>query len=292
MAQVNILSAPTSAYGTGELKLQSNALMTGTLTLVTDNTNNASQLKLSTTLTQVAGTLQIAKDGGSYIDAQDTTGIDRFNVNRGSASQQVNIDFASLPTDLTTPVGAIRTATDGVNLANVMTFLENGNIGIRTPTPTATLQVKGSGSTSATTSLLVQNSAGNRILQSFDDRVTQAFDLRISAENTYNNWGFKMSSGGAGLGYIASDSAAFGMPVGIISLGTRVTIATSTIDATSNNSSILDVVSTTQGFLPPRMTTAQKNAIATPTAGLMVYDTTLNKLCLRTAAAWETITSV
>jgi len=42
-------------------------------------------------------------------------------------------------------------------------------------------------------------------------------------------------------------------------------------------SSILDVQSTTKGFLPPRMTTTQKNAIATPAAGLVVYDTTDNK---------------
>lgn len=35
----------------------------------------------------------------------------------------------------------------------------------------------------------------------------------------------------------------------------------------------LQVTSTTQGFLPPRMTTAQKNAIATPAQGLIVYDT-------------------
>jgi hypothetical protein len=48
---------------------------------------------------------------------------------------------------------------------------------------------------------------------------------------------------------------------------------------------------TTQGFLPPRMTTTQKNAISSPAAGLMVYDTTLNKLCVYTTA-WETITSL
>jgi hypothetical protein len=58
-----------------------------------------------------------------------------------------------------------------------------------------------------------------------------------------------------------------------------------------NASAILQADSTTKGFLPPRMTTTQKNAIATPAAGLMVYDTTLNKLCVRTASAWETITS-
>ena len=54
----------------------------------------------------------------------------------------------------------------------------------------------------------------------------------------------------------------------------------------------LHITSTTKGFLPPRMTTTQKNAISSPAAGLIVYDTTLNKLCVRTASAWETITSL
>lgn len=56
-------------------------------------------------------------------------------------------------------------------------------------------------------------------------------------------------------------------------------------------SSALQVESTSKGFLPPRMTTTQKNAISSPAAGLIVYDTTLNKLCVFTTA-WETITSV
>jgi len=56
-------------------------------------------------------------------------------------------------------------------------------------------------------------------------------------------------------------------------------------------SSILTVESTTKGFLPPRMTTTQKNAIASPASGLVVYDTTLGKLCVYTTT-WETITSV
>jgi hypothetical protein len=61
---------------------------------------------------------------------------------------------------------------------------------------------------------------------------------------------------------------------------------------TINSSSILQITSTTQGFLPPRMTTAQKTAIATPATGLVVYDSTLNKLALYTGAGWETVTSI
>jgi hypothetical protein len=57
-------------------------------------------------------------------------------------------------------------------------------------------------------------------------------------------------------------------------------------------SAILDAQSTTKGVRMPNMTTTQKNAIASPAAGLMVFDTTLAKLCVYTGAAWQTITSV
>lgn len=47
---------------------------------------------------------------------------------------------------------------------------------------------------------------------------------------------------------------------------------------TPNASSLLDLTSTTQGMLTPRMTTAQKMTIATPANGLMVYDTDLKAI--------------
>jgi hypothetical protein len=61
---------------------------------------------------------------------------------------------------------------------------------------------------------------------------------------------------------------------------------------TNNASAIIQADSTTRGFLPPRMTTTQKNAITTPATGLVLYDTTLNKLAVYTGSAWETVTSV
>jgi hypothetical protein len=62
--------------------------------------------------------------------------------------------------------------------------------------------------------------------------------------------------------------------------------------ASPNASAILDVQSTAKGVRMPNMTTTQKNAIASPAAGLMVFDTTLSKLCVYSGAAWQTITSV
>ena len=49
----------------------------------------------------------------------------------------------------------------------------------------------------------------------------------------------------------------------------QVGIGTSTPDA----SAALELSATTKGFLPPRMTAAQRTAIATPATGLMVYQT-------------------
>jgi hypothetical protein len=62
--------------------------------------------------------------------------------------------------------------------------------------------------------------------------------------------------------------------------------------ASPSASAILDVQSTTKGVRMPNMTTTQKNAIASPAAGLMVFDTTLAKLSVYSGVAWETITSL
>jgi hypothetical protein len=50
-------------------------------------------------------------------------------------------------------------------------------------------------------------------------------------------------------------------------------VAINTYGSVANESALLDLKSTTKGFLPPRMTQAQRNAISTPAAGLIVYCT-------------------
>jgi uncharacterized protein (TIGR02145 family) len=55
---------------------------------------------------------------------------------------------------------------------------------------------------------------------------------------------------------------------------------------TPNASAKLEIASTTQGLLPPRMTTAQRNAIANPAAGLTVYNTTVNCLQWWNGSFW------
>lgn len=52
-------------------------------------------------------------------------------------------------------------------------------------------------------------------------------------------------------------------------------------------SALLDLTSTTKGFLPPRMTTAQRDAISPVVTGLVVYNTTINQLETYTGTRWN-----
>jgi hypothetical protein len=125
---------------------------------------------------------------------------------------------------------------------------------------------------------------GNDVANNLDIRTgdyTSSLYGAVSSGNIKIYSGDNTGTGGGGFGNLVLQHN------GTIKRG-NVLIGTSTNVA----SAIVNVESTTQGFLPPRMTTTQKNAIATPAAGLVVYDTTLGKLCVRTAAAWETITSI
>jgi hypothetical protein len=55
-------------------------------------------------------------------------------------------------------------------------------------------------------------------------------------------------------------------------------------------SAALTVTSTTKGLLPPRMTSTQRDAISSPAAGLLIYNTTTGKLNVYTST-WEAVTS-
>jgi hypothetical protein len=68
----------------------------------------------------------------------------------------------------------------------------------------------------------------------------------------------------------------------LTSIAQNVGIGTTTPAASAQ----LDVSSTTKGLLPPRMTTTQRDAIASPAAGLIIFNTTTNSLEVRNSSAW------
>jgi hypothetical protein len=54
----------------------------------------------------------------------------------------------------------------------------------------------------------------------------------------------------------------------------------------TNTTAILELTSTTKGFLPPQMTTEQRDLIATPAAGLMIYNTSTNRPNFFDGTSW------
>ena len=50
---------------------------------------------------------------------------------------------------------------------------------------------------------------------------------------------------------------------------------------------ILEIFATDKGFLPPRLTTAQRNAILGVTPGLMIYNTDINCMQFRLGSTWQ-----
>jgi len=59
--------------------------------------------------------------------------------------------------------------------------------------------------------------------------------------------------------------------------------------APGSASEILSLTSTTAGFVLPRMTTVERNAIVAPVNGMMVYDTTVGAIYGYEGGAWVNI---
>jgi hypothetical protein len=173
----------------------------------------------------------------------------------------------------------------------------------------ARVGIKGSGSTSATTSLLVQNSAGTELLKVQDNgtvTLSNAGQLNVPTGGILSGGGVKANDNSWGIGWqspsvigmrgdtgrigFSSDAMGSGAVdtaisrngAGILEVnnGTKGTLASLILAS-------IECVSTTKGFLPPRMTTTQKNAIASPATGLVLYDSTTNKLQCYNGSTWN-----
>jgi len=112
-------------------------------------------------------------------------------------------------------------------------------------------------------------------------------------EFTYNDVYNIMHSNA--LTYISSNNALFIGGIGYTMLGINKNDTQSKVligyeswqGGSASASAKLDIKSTTQGILIPRMTTTERNAIATPATGLQVYNTTTNTNDVYNGAAWS-----
>ena len=170
----------------------------------------------------------------------------------------------------------------------------------------AMVGIRGSGSTSATTSFLVQNSSGTAVFQIKDD---SSVSLPSNAGNNTLAIGGQVgtSKNGVGVGYTSGGNVnvrgglfnnpntdvcdLYGVTNSVMSwIGNTVLFKAGNNGASfSQPSALVSIDSTTQGFLPPRMTQAQILAIASPAIGLMAYNTDLDCPVFYSAAGWRKI---
>jgi hypothetical protein len=116
--------------------------------------------------------------------------------------------------------------------------------------------------------------------------VQQNFDL-TTADYTYSIYG-AVPSGNVRL-YSGDNTGTGGGGFGAVILQHNGTVKRGNVligTSTDLPSAILQVTSTTQGVLFPRMTTTQRDAIATPATGLQVYNTTTNTNDFYNGTAW------
>ena len=297
----------TSLVGSGNVAVQP-TLVSGTniKTLNSVSLLGSGDIVLAATPSGVAGAIQFSDGSAFSSDATNFFWDDTNNrLGVGTNAPQTRVDIYAN----TAGTGQIRLGNIGTASAwqigrdNVTTgrlaFISNGSekvsfldnfVGIGETAPTSRLQVKGSGSTSATTSLLVQNSAASSMFFVRDDGNIAIFTGRIfdgvnTEKSFYISSNDNVVSNYKGVSLRVYDGTAYASGLEVVGNGaeSRVGIGTTTPNASAK----LQLDSTTKGFLPPRMTTTQKNAIASPATGLVVYDTTTNKLCCYNGSTWN-----
>jgi hypothetical protein len=120
---------------------------------------------------------------------------------------------------------------------------------------------------------------GTTAMTSVSNSIYLGFQTRgLNATGSTNEIviGYDVVGLGSNTTVLGNTSTTFGRWYGSLLLGTTTNAA----------SSILTMESTTQGFLPPRMTSTQRDAIASPAEGLVIYNTTTNLLNVYNGTMW------
>ena len=170
--------------------------------------------------------------------------------------------------------------------ADLMLVNGLGNVGIGTAAPAAATKLEVTGGNTR----LQQIEVKPGYAQYFEKTgTTQKTKLYFSAANTfdYDNEGSNVNFLAAWNGTIKLETGSTGyengkviIPYGKLGIGTSAPVASAKIQ----------IDSTTQGFLPPRMTNAQRIAIATPAVGLCVYCTdVVEGLYINKSTGWTYI---
>lgn len=219
--------------------------------LVYDDTTNALRYCDGTNWVSLVGS-----GGGGSATAAGTGSEVQF---RNSSTGAFNADANFVWDDTNDRLG-IGTATPGTMLHLLGTSASARMSLSAPPTANALIDMQSKGSDG------LVNTAGNK-----------GWRLNVRGDqhsNTpmQNAFSFDYYDGTTGYNYFSI------MPNGAVGMG-----------AVPAASALMDLTSTTRGFLPPRMTEAQRDAIASPATGLVVYNTDDNALNYWDGDSWEAV---
>ena len=279
----NAATATTATNVSGGTSSVTSETVSGNLTLSGGTANGVAYLNGSKVVTTgsalvfdganlgIGTSSPFADSGYRSIDIRGTTGGE---INLGTASNNYGQILADATNGLLlNTLGATAPIKFFVGGAEQMR-VNNTGLGIGTSSPAYKLDVNGAiRGLGGVNAIRLENSANTGVYARFS-RPNKSYILALDINN----------NGGTDFSLYDETAAATRWTVdssGNLGIGT----------SSPNASAILDAQSTTKGVRMPNMTTTQKNAISSPAAGLMVFDTTLAKLCVYTGAAWQTITS-
>ena len=310
----NLLGQNIGTNYKGILNLNTlNGNLSGTLQAVTDGDGNASPLQLSTgevginrTIALSAGATNVrlinetyninnsgAQTGvltGIFLNATETAlngmthnlmdlqvgGVSQFRISKTDATIYASNYNISAAVFLGNAIAVSNSG--GVKIGNSRIRSDaDGNLTLLNDAANNFSLLKFGGTTNAF-SALKRNGAALEVRLADDSGFAglTTSDLTVRGVFEYN------PSNAGGLIYrIRSQSNTFLFNINTSENG--IGIGASTV----NSSAILQIDSTTKGFLPPRGTNTQMLAIATPATGLMFYDTTNNKLNVYDGTTWQ-----
>ena len=142
---------------------------------------------------------------------------------------------------------------------------------------------------------VVSSSSQTTDIASNNIAINNSFNINVTNNTIRSGGGVKQPA--FGVLVAASNSGCFVLNNDLTTSGRTASLSILATDTVvygpkqNSAAAAFQVISTTQGLGAPAMTTVQKNAIGSPIAGLIVFDTTLAKLCIYTGAAWQTVTS-
>jgi len=224
----------------------------------------------------------VVSAGYSYLALNNSVngGVIEFQSN-GTRIATINNNASSF--DIETKISA--PITFGTNGSERMRLTAAGRLLIGTTTEsTYLLDVNGTARVSGVTTLQVSSNAGSN-----PNLLVETTNGDSSILKVKNNEGSVDVSTNNGVSNFTNTNTAISIQNG----NEGVRIASGSGGIGPNTSAMLDVISTTRGFLPPRMTNAQRVAISSPAVGLIVYCTDATEgLYQYINNAWVNITGV